>query len=112
MTNCLNNGTIKGSGSWGVGANFEQAVGGAIGSCYAIESSLYERAFYSTHESINVMQKAENTIITSTDLQMTTESDLIGLFPILKGESESAWTISAETGTPILKAFARMDALQ
>ena len=48
MANCLNTGTIKATGSWGIGAALQGAKAGSIKNCYAIESSVYPRAFYDT----------------------------------------------------------------
>jgi len=104
MKNCLNTGTIKGTGSWGIGAALQAAKGGTISHCYAVESSVYPRAFYDTG-SISISNQG---VVTEASLKFTTEEELVEKLPLLAGQTESAW-VCVEGSTPVLKSFADLD---
>lgn len=107
MKNCLNTGTLKGTGSWGIGAALQSAKGGSISHCYAVESSVYSRAFYDTG-SINISNQG---VVTKESLKFADENALLIKLPLLSGQEESAWTCYVDEdgnalGTPLLKTFA------
>ena len=101
MQNCLNTGTLKGTGSWGIGAALQTAKGGSISHCYAVESSVYSRAFYDTG-SISISNQG---VVTLESLKFADESALLEKLPLRTGQEESAW-MCYEGTTPVLKTFA------
>lgn len=101
MKNCLNTGTMKGTGSWGIGAALQGAKGGSISHCYAVESSVYPRAFYDTG-SISISNQG---VVTKASLIFADESAMLEKLPLLTGQKESAW-MCYEDSTPVLKTFA------
>ena len=101
MKNCLNTGTMKGTGSWGIGAALQAAKGGTISHCYAVESSVYPRAFYDTG-SISISNQG---VVTADSLKFATEEALLEKLPLLTGQTESAW-VCVEGSAPVLKGFA------
>lgn len=107
IQNCLNTGTIKGTGSWGIGAALQSAKGGTISHCYAVESSVYPRAFYDTGK----IAISNQGVVKAADFKFATESALLAKLPIRTGQTESLWTCYVDEagnalGTPILKMFA------
>jgi len=104
MANCLNTGTIKGAGSWGIGAALQGAKAGSIKNCYAIESSVYPRAFYDTGAYITL---GDQGVLTANELKFASEDKLLEKLPLLSGQNESSWMCDSTTKFPILKGLRR-----
>jgi hypothetical protein len=79
----------------------QSAKGGKISHCYAVESSVYTRAFYDTG-SISISNQG---VVTLDSIKFSKESELIAKLPIRTGQDESAWMCN-EGSFPILKTFA------
>ena len=97
---------MKGTGSWGIGAALQSAKGGTISHCYAVESSVYPRAFYDTG-SISISNQG---VVKAVDFKFATEEALLAKLPVRTGQTESLWECCVDAdgnalGTPILKMF-------
>ena len=110
--NCLNVGamtSIHGTGGFGgICAWMNKPLVASAGTnCWAVSGSAYTNICPNGGD----LKFTDYGVVARDTLLCKTEADVLAKFPILSGQSQSAWmcnTSGGKTGTPILKGFANV----